>query len=106
MALGFEPIPANCAIHCTATFAQLCGKMMIDKSPISIYTDLKDLGFFRLVDFSDPASRPNSNLSEEESEMLSKTAMFEDFVVSFTDQCLTLIENTSREQVRGLNNTF
>jgi hypothetical protein len=25
--------------------------------------------------------------------------MFEDFVVSFTDQCLTLIENTSREQV-------
>jgi hypothetical protein len=38
-------------------------------------------------------------LTEEEEDFLSKTSMFEDFVVSFTDQCLTLIENTSREQV-------
>jgi hypothetical protein len=55
---------------------------------------------YRLVDFSDPSLRPGVKLSEAEEELLNKTAMFEDFVVSFTDQCLTLIENTSREQVR------
>ena len=53
----------------------------------------------RLVDFSDPSLHPNVKLTEEEEDFLSKTSMFEDFVVSFTDQCLTLIENTSREQV-------
>ena len=54
----------------------------------------------RLVDFSDPSVRPKVKLTEEEEDFLSKTSMFEDFVVSFTDQCLTLIENTSREQVK------
>jgi hypothetical protein len=46
--------------------------------------------------------RPKVKLTEEEEDFLSKTSMFEDFVVSFTDQCLTLIENTSREQVKNV----
>jgi hypothetical protein len=53
----------------------------------------------RLVDFSDPSLRPSAPLPEDVTEFLSKTSMFEDFVVAFTDQCLTLIQNTSREQV-------
>lgn len=53
-----------------------------------------------LVDFSDPSSIIGSEICEEDLDLLSKTSMFEDFVVSFTDQCLTMIENTSREQTR------
>ena len=38
--------------------------------------------------------------SELEDELLCQTALFDDFVLMFTDKCLTMLENSSREQVR------
>ncbi len=52
-----------------------------------------------IVDFSHPTNRRSDTITEEEEELLAKTSMFEDFVVTFTGHCLTLLENSSREQV-------
>ena len=40
------------------------------------------------------------DLTELEGNLLAKTAMFEDWTISFVDQCLLVIENSSREQTR------
>ncbi len=54
-----------------------------------------------VANFSDPSSRPRDhNITPEEEEFLSKTSIFEEFVATFTDKCLTLIEHSSREQTR------
>ena len=53
-----------------------------------------------LIDFSHPAARSGVKTSEEESALLCQTALFDDFVLTFTDHCLTMIENSSREQIR------
>ena len=42
----------------------------------------------------------NSRNSELEDELLCQTALFDDLVLIFTDRCLTMLENSSREQVR------
>ncbi len=56
-----------------------------------------------LIDFSSPASRckDEPKPSSVEARVLAKTSVFEDFVLQFTDLCLTLIENSSREQTRA-----
>ncbi len=51
-----------------------------------------------VVDFSS-SPRP-SDATEEERELLSKTGVFEEFVCTFTEKCLTLVEHSSREQTR------
>ena len=53
-----------------------------------------------LIDFSHPAARSGVKTSEEESALLCQTALFDDFVLTFTDHCLTMLENSSREQIR------
>ena len=35
-----------------------------------------------------------------ENDLLARTGLFEDWAVSFVDQCLQVIENSSREQTR------
>ncbi len=52
-----------------------------------------------LIDFSHPAARSGVKTSQEEDELLCQTAVFDDFVLTFTDHCLTMLENSSREQV-------
>lgn len=52
-----------------------------------------------LVDFSSPEMRKGS-LTPAEEEFCNKTAMFEDFVITFTNKCLNLIQHSSREQTR------
>ena len=39
-------------------------------------------------------------ITELENDLLSRTALFEDWAMSFVDQCLQVIENSSREQTR------
>ena len=39
-------------------------------------------------------------ITELENDLLSRTGLFEDWAVSFVDQCLQVIENISREQTR------
>ena len=41
-----------------------------------------------------------SVLTEVEKAVLARTSIFENWVVSFVDQCLVVIENSSREQTR------
>lgn len=53
-----------------------------------------------LIDFSHPACRSGVKTSTAEDQLLCQTAVFEDFVVSFMDKCLTMLENSSREQIR------
>lgn len=54
-----------------------------------------------LVDFSRSGSHKEEDLTPDEEELLSKSAYFEDFVLTFTDNCLSLLENSSREQIRS-----
>ena len=53
-----------------------------------------------LIDFSHPAARAGVKINSDEDELLCQTALFDDFVLTFTDHCLTMIENSSREQTR------
>ena len=53
-----------------------------------------------LIDFSHPSARSGVKTNDVEDELLCQTALFEDFVVTFTDHCLTMLENSSRENVR------
>ena len=53
-----------------------------------------------LIDFSHPSARSGVKTSDVEDELLCQTALFEDFVLTFTDHCLTMLENSSRENVR------
>ena len=39
-------------------------------------------------------------ITELENDLLARTALFEDWAMSFVDQCLQVIENSSREQTR------
>ena len=52
-----------------------------------------------LIDFSHPAARSGIKTTELEDELLCQTALFDDFVLTFTDHCLTMLENSSRENI-------
>ena len=58
-----------------------------------------------LVDFSSASSQSNPKPTESEVALLAKTAGFKDFMAEFTDKCLTLIENCSREQTSSDTST-
>ena len=49
-----------------------------------------------LIDFSHPVSRAGVKTTETEDELLCQTAVFDDFVLTFTDHCLKMVENSSR----------
>ena len=60
-----------------------------------LISDLLDMVY--MIDFS--GSVVEGGMTEKERELCLGSAIFEDFVVSFVDKCLTLVEHSSREQV-------
>lgn len=62
-----------------------------------LISDLLDMVY--MIDFTGSLSG-NGGLTEDERKLCLGSAVFEDFVVTFVDKCLTLVEHSSREQVR------
>ena len=60
-----------------------------------IISDLLDMIY--MIDFSQSAGETTT---QEEKDIYMGSTVFEDFVLTFVDKCITLVENSSREQVR------